>query len=103
MSERPTPASSVAALAGAHTTSARTIATTPRTARTIPAALRAGAGRRSRGGRIRTGEPPRPKRGALTRLSYAPSPQVCTHRVAVGAHEVAFGDLIENSLPVVLA
>ena len=25
-----------------------------------------------RGGRIRTGEPPRPKRGALTRLSYAP-------------------------------
>src|SRR5215217_1411451 len=51
----------------------------------------------SRGGRIRTGEPPRPKRGALTRLSYTPlSPAHCTDRVAVCADEFALGDLLEH-------
>src|SRR5256885_9327568 len=47
MSDRPTPASSVAALAGAHTTSTRTNARIPRTRVTIPAALRRGAVRES--------------------------------------------------------
>src|SRR4051794_5052158 len=46
--------------------------------------------------------PPRPKRGALTRLSYAPLPLECTHCVAVRADEPALGDLLEHAAAVVL-
>src|SRR3954454_10695539 len=41
--------------------------------------------------------PPRPKRGALTRLSYAPLPDECTHCVAVRAHQLALCDLLEHT------
>src|SRR3954454_19345800 len=39
--------------------------------------------------------PPRPKRGALTRLSYAPLSEKCTHGVAVRTHHFALRDLLE--------
>src|SRR5262249_56193636 len=45
-----------------------------------------------RGGRIRTGEPPGPKPGALTRLSYAPLPFERAYRMTIRAYELALLD-----------
>ena len=54
-----------------------------------------------RGGRIRTGEPPRPKRGALTRLSYAPVSEKCTDCVTVRADQLALRDFLQQATTVV--
>src|SRR3954468_3124143 len=47
---------------------------------------------------IRTSEPPRPKRGALTRLSYAPSSLEGPHSMAVGAPWIAPFDLGQHQI-----
>ena len=57
----------------------------------------------SRGGRIRTGEPLRPKRSALTRLSYTPSTNKCTDGVTVCTDKLALRDLRKDSSLVVRA
>src|SRR5207237_411707 len=58
--------------------------------------------RRPRSGRPDSNwRPPRPKRGALTRLSYVPSALKGTHCMAIRANELALRDLRQDQRPVV--